>query len=66
MMYKLLNKLGPTSLTNLFTYKSEILRLVFVLPKPRTNNMKKSFMYDDASLWNAIPKDILLVEIKFM
>ena len=38
MMYKL----GPTSLTNLFTYKSEIFQVVFVLPKPRTNNMNKN------------------------
>ena len=28
------------------------------LPKPRTNNMKNSFMYDGAKLWNSIPKDI--------
>lgn len=65
MMYKLLNNLGPTSLTNLFTYKSEItnynLRDIssgLCLLKPQTNNMKKSFMYDGASLWNSIPKDI--------
>ena len=28
------------------------------LPKPRTDNMKNSFMYDGAKLWNSIPKDI--------
>jgi hypothetical protein len=28
------------------------------LPKPRTNNMKNSFMYDGAHLWNSIPKEI--------
>ena len=55
MMYKLLNNMGPESLTNLFTYKSEMtnynLRNIsssLSLPKPRTNNMKKSFMYDGA------------------
>jgi hypothetical protein len=52
MMYKLLNNMGPQSLTNLFTYKSEMtsynLRNVsstLCLPQPRTNNLKKSFMY---------------------
>ena len=48
MMYKLLNNVGPNSLTNLFSYKSELtsynLRDIssgLHLPKPRTNNMKK-------------------------
>ena len=53
IMYKLLNKMGPKLLTNLFSYKSEKtnyhLRDIssgLCLPKPRTNNMKNSFMYD--------------------
>ena len=65
MMHKVLNKTGPKSLTNLFSYKSEKtnyhLRHIsssLCLPKPRTNNMKKSFMYDGAHLWNSIPKEI--------
>ena len=65
IMYKLLNKMGPKSLTNLFSYKSEKtnyhLRDISsgpCLPKPRTNNMKNSFMYDGAQLWNSIPKEI--------
>ena len=65
MMYKTLNKIGPESLTNLFTYKNDItnyqLRNIssgLCLPQPRTNNMKKSFMYDGAKLWNSIPNDI--------
>jgi hypothetical protein len=65
MMYKLLNNMGPQSLTNLFTYKSEMtsynLRNVsstLCLPQPRTNNLKKSFMYDGSFLWNSIPKEI--------
>ena len=65
MMYKVLNKTGPKSLTNLFSYKGEKtnyhLRDIsssLCLPKPRTNNMKKSFMYDGAHLWNSIPKEI--------
>ena len=65
IMYKLLNKMGPKSLSNLFTYKGEVtnykLRNISsspCLPQPRTNNMKKSFVYDGAHLWNSIPKEI--------
>ena len=65
IMYKLLNKMGPKSLSNLFTYKDEVtnykLRNIsssLCLPQPRTNNMKKSFVYDGAHLWNSIPKEI--------
>ena len=61
-MYKLLSKMGPKSLTNLFSYKSEKtnyhLRDIssgLCLPKPPTNN---SFMYDGAQLWNSIQKEI--------
>ena len=64
-MYKILNKMGPKSLANLFSYKSEKtdynLRGISsnrCLPKPRTNNMKNSFMCDGAKLWNSIPEDI--------
>ena len=48
MMYRVLNKTGPKSLTNLFSYKSKKtnhhLRDIssgLWLPKPRTINMKK-------------------------
>ena len=48
MMYKVLNKMGPTSLGNLFTYKDEVtcynlqdVSSSLYLPKPRTNSMKK-------------------------
>ena len=64
IMYKLLNKMGPKSLSNLFTYEGEVtnykLRNIsssLCLPQPRTN-MKKSFVYDGAHLWNSIPKEI--------
>ena len=57
MMYKLLNNMGPESLTNLFTYKREMtnynLRNIsssLSLSKPRTNNMKKSFMYEEHTI----------------
>ena len=65
LMYKILNKMGPESLANLFTYKSEVtshkLRGIssgLCLPQPRTNNMKNSFMYDGAHIWNSIPSEI--------
>ena len=65
IMYTVLNKTGPKSLTNLFSYKSEKtnyhLRDIssgLCLLKPRADNMKNSFMYDGAHLWNSIPKEI--------
>ena len=67
MMYKLLSNVGPNSLTNLFSYKSELTNynlwdissgFHLLKLKPRTNNMKKSFMYDGAFLWNSIPREI--------
>ena len=72
MMYKVLNKMGPKSLTNLFSYKSEKtnynLRKIscgLSLPNPHTDNMKNSFMYDSAYLWNSILKEIFIpFEIK--
>ena len=64
-MYKSLNKMGPKSLSILFTYKGEVtnykLRNIsssLCLPQPRTTDMKKSFVYDGAHLWNSIPKEI--------
>ena len=56
MMYNVLNKMCPTSLGHLFTYKDEVTRhnlrdvsSSLYLPKPRTNSMKKSFMYNGAT-----------------
>ena len=65
IVYKILNEMGHKSLTNLFSYKGEKtdnhLRDTsskLCLPKPSTNNMKNSFTYDGAKLWNSITKDI--------
>ena len=65
MMYKILNQVDPQSLTKLFSYKSDKteyhLRDIsssLCLPKPRSENMKNSFMYDGSKHWNSIPKDI--------
>ena len=55
MMYKVLNKMGSKSLTNLFSYKCEKtnyhlrdIQTGLCLPKPRSNNMKNSFKYNGA------------------
>ena len=65
LMFKLLNGMGPKSLSNLFHYKNEFtdyeLRGVsnsLCLPQPHTNSMKKSFMYDGVTLWNSLPKEL--------
>ena len=59
MMSKILNGLGPEALTDLFTYKSEMTNSdSFYLPQPRTDNMKNSFMYHGARLWNSILKKV--------
>ena len=49
--------MGPQSLINLFSYKSDKteyhlrdLSSRLCLPKPRTDNMKNSFMYDGAKI----------------
>ena len=64
IMYKILNKWVQNHLL-IFSHNSEKtdynLRGIssnLCLPKPRTNNMKNSFMYDGAKLWNSIPEDI--------
>ena len=66
LMYKVLNKMASEPVTKLFTYKNEItnhkLRSIstrLCVPQPRKNNMKKSFMYDGAHLWNSIPNEVM-------
>lgn len=65
LMFKLLNKLGPKSLTKLFTKKCEVTKYdlrnsstSLHLPQPRTNKMKKSFMYDGAVVWNSLRSEV--------
>ena len=54
IMNKISKKIGPLSLTNLFSYKTEYhLRDIsssLCLPKPCPDNMRNSFMYDRAKL----------------
>ena len=63
MMFKTLNNMGPNSLKKLFTFKKEILNYslrdsssLIRVPKPNTDKMQKSFMYDGASIWNSTRK----------
>ena len=65
LMFKLLNKMCPKSLTDLFTFKSEMtnyklrdVESTLCLPQPRTNSLKKSFMFDGAHIWNYLPTEI--------
>ena len=70
-MHKVRNDIMPSSLTNLFKIKT-IWRSNnnnYVLGKPETNFMKKSFAYSAASLWNGLTstakeKDISLNKFK--
>ena len=64
-MYEISNNMGPQSLTNSFSNKSDKteFHLRNVLSSPclsnaRADNMKNSFMYEGAKLWNSILKDI--------
>ena len=57
MMFKILNNMGPKCLSNLFTFRSDVLDyglrdalLKLSLPKPRRNSMKKNFLFDGAQL----------------
>ena len=62
MIYKVLNGLAPTYLSDFFQVNSTILRYGFrnrdknvVLPKPKTEYLKKSFKFSGAKLWNGLP-----------
>jgi hypothetical protein len=64
-MYKVLNDLAPSSLATLFVRKRNITEYdlrgsstSLQLPLPKTENLKKSFCYDGAKLWNSLPADM--------
>jgi hypothetical protein len=64
-MFKILHNMGPNCLKDLFIFKKEILNhnlrdssTTLRLPKPRSNSLKKSFMYDGAFIWNPLPEII--------
>jgi hypothetical protein len=71
-MYKVLNDLAPSSLTALFVRKRNITEYdlrgsstSLQLPLPKTENLKKSFCYDGAKLWNSLPAYICVIQIHY-
>ena len=65
LMFKLLNNMGPTSLTDLYTFKSEStdcefrgIKRTLCLPQPRTNSMKKSLAFNGPQVWNSLPNEL--------
>ena len=63
LMYKCINNLAPAYLCNLFAprkpnYYFRKARKKLMLPKPRTDYLKRSFSYIGALLWNNLPEEI--------
>ena len=63
-MYKTLNELAPEYIQCLFIqrhvndYNLRNLEGKLSLPKPNTNNLKRSFCYSGACLWNNLPQHL--------
>ena len=62
-MYEVLNDLAPSSLATLFVRKRNITEYDLrgsstSLQLPLPKNLKKSFCYDGAKLWNSLPADM--------
>ena len=65
VIFKVLNNMAPKCLSEHFTYTNEKSNYdlrdcesKICLPQPRTNSMKKSFIYNGAFIWNSLPKEI--------
>ena len=61
-MYKTIHKLTPVYLQDIFTSRNTNYELrdaenKLYLPKPRTVDLKRSFSYSGAFLWNNLPHD---------
>ena len=66
-MYKVLNKLAPSSLEKLFEHKKMITQYnlrgssnLLQLPQSKTEKLKESFSYDGAKVWNSLSADDLI------
>ena len=62
LMYKCTNNLAPAYLCNLFAprisnYDLRDVNGKLLLPKPRTDYLKRSFSYSAALLWNNLPEE---------
>ena len=68
MMYKVLRDMTPTYLKNDFILGNDGVYNLggpgsnanVMLPKPKTNFLKKSFKFSGARLWNSLPTDTKL------
>ena len=65
IMYKTLHGLTPDYLRSRFVYRDNVsayrLRNTenkLVLPQPRTDYLKRSFLHSGAQLWNGLPVDL--------
>ena len=63
LMYECINNLAPAYLCNLFAprtpnYYFRNAKKKLMLPKPRTDYLKRSFSYSGALLWNNLPEEI--------
>ncbi len=65
MVFKALRKMTPTYISDLFhtchndTYTLRSNDRKLYLPKPKTNFLKKSFLYRGATAWNNLPNEIV-------
>ena len=62
-MYKCINNLAPSYLCNLFAPRTpncyfRNAKTKLMLPKPRTDYLKRSFSYSGAFLWKDLPEEI--------
>ena len=63
LIFKCINNLAPAYLCNLFAprtpnYYFRNAKKKLMLPKPRTDYLKRSFSYSGALLWNNLPEEI--------
>ena len=70
LMYKCLNDLAPTYLSNKFNFVSDAhpystwstTNNKLALPKPNSELLKKSFYYNGSRIWNELPSNICNAE----
>ena len=60
LMHKSINKTTPYYLQEMFTFNENVYDLrdsdnKLIIPRPRTEYLKRSFSYSGASLWNSLP-----------
>ena len=69
MMFKIINVLTPSYLSDMFTRTSSLSdyglrssRMNFELPKNRTNYFKNSFAFTGAKVWNNLPNALIFLD----